>query len=45
MVKNCEIHFDNFVITGDDIPDKNLGLSVESQGKLATTWAKIKQYK
>ena len=40
---NSEVHFDNVVITGDDIPDKNLGLSVEPKAKLATTWATLKQ--
>lgn len=43
--KNCEVHFDNVVITGDDIPDKDLGLPVESKAKLATMWAIIKQDK
>ncbi|MCZ6678842.1 MAG: DUF1080 domain-containing protein [Candidatus Poribacteria bacterium] len=40
---NVEAHFDNVVITGDDIPDRDLGLPVEPKAKLATTWATIKQ--
>jgi hypothetical protein len=34
------IHFDDVVITGDDVPDMNL--SVESKAKYTTTWAAIK---
>lgn len=41
--RNCEAHFDNVVITGDDIPDKDLGLPVEPLAKLATMWAFLKQ--
>ncbi|MBM3237570.1 hypothetical protein FJZ31_14870 [Candidatus Poribacteria bacterium] len=39
---NCEAHFDNVVITGDDIPDRNL--SVEPKAKLTTTWGQIKNH-
>lgn len=45
LARNCEVHFDNVVITGDDIPDKNLGLPVEPKAKLATTWGRIKSNK
>jgi len=41
-VANCEAHFDNVVITGDGIPDKNLGLAVEPKAKLATMWGQMK---
>ena len=34
------IHFDDVVITGDDVPD--MDLSVEPKGKYTTTWAAIK---
>ena len=37
----AEVHFDNFVITGDEVPDNTE--SVESTGKLATTWARIRR--
>lgn len=37
----AEVHFDNFVITGDEVPDNTQ--SVESTGKLTTTWAMIKR--
>ena len=36
-----EYHFDNFVVTGDDVP--NTGYSIESKGKLTNTWGRIKQ--
>jgi len=42
-IGGCVVEFDNLRITGNDIPDKNLGLSVDSKAKLATTWATIKQ--
>lgn len=42
--RNGVFHFDNVIITGDDIPDRNLGLSVQSQGKLTTTWGQIKVF-
>jgi len=42
MGRNAEIHFDNVVITGDSIPNQNLGLPVDPQAKLATTWGEIK---
>ena len=41
--RNSKVHFDNVAVTGDDIPDKDLGLSVEPKAKLTTTWATIKQ--
>jgi len=44
LVKNAEVHFDNVKITGDDIPNKSLGLPVESKTKLATTWGNIKNF-
>jgi hypothetical protein len=33
-------HFDDFVVSGDDVP--NLNYSVSSKGKLPTMWGKIK---
>ncbi len=33
-------HFDDFSVTGDDVPDLNLGVSPEA--KLATTWGQVK---
>lgn len=43
------IHFDDVVITGDDVPDMDMNLfaedmdfSVEPKGKYTTTWAAIK---
>jgi hypothetical protein len=41
--RNGEYHFDNIVVTGDDIPNKNMGLPVDSKAKLTTIWAIIKQ--
>lgn len=43
FARHCEVHFDNVVITGADIPDQNL--SVSPFAKLAITWATIKQSK
>ncbi len=37
---NAEVHFDNIVISGDEIPNTNMG--VEPEAKLATTWGEIK---
>ena len=42
MGKNCEVHFDNIIVTGDDIPDRNLAIS--QQNKLATTWGQIRSH-
>ncbi|MBC8236504.1 hypothetical protein H8E77_43715 [bacterium] len=39
---NCEVHFDNIVITDDDIPDRNL--SLDPKAKLAATWVQIKGF-
>lgn len=36
--------FDDFMVTGPEIPDGGPGYSVELSGKLATTWAGIKSY-
>lgn len=41
MGKNGEVHFDNVVITGNDIPD--LDMNVSPRGKLATTWGEMKR--
>ena len=38
----AEVHFDNFVITGDEVPDS--GMPVEPAGKLATRWGKLKAF-
>lgn len=45
LARDCEVHFDDIAITGDGIPDRNLGLFIDPKAKLATTWAKIKQEK
>ena len=49
LAKNCEVHFDEVVITGDDIPnaDLNFGewqLAVSPQAKLTYTWGRIKKF-
>lgn len=41
--RNSKVHFDNVVIMGDEIPDKNLGLPVDPKAKLTAMWATIKQ--
>ncbi len=41
--RNCEVHFDNVVIKGDEIPDMDLSTAVSPKAKLAKTWGKIKQ--
>ena len=38
----CLAHFDNVVITGDDIPDNTNIAVVSSSGKLATTWGQLR---
>ena len=40
-INGGEIHFDNFSVTGDEVPDNTK--SVESIGKLTTTWAQLKR--
>lgn len=35
--------FDDFLVTGPDIPNGGPGFSSEPAGRLATTWAKLKQ--
>ena len=42
MEKNCAVHFDNIVVTGDDIPDRNLAISQKNQ--LSTTWGQIRSH-
>jgi hypothetical protein len=48
-ITNYTARFDNFVISGPDVPDvtpptwKEEAQPVEVKGKLVTTWAKIKQ--
>ena len=38
------VFFDDFILTGPDVPDGGHGtVAVEPKAKLATTWAKIKQ--
>ena len=41
-VRSREVHFDNVVITGNEIPDKNLAVSPKA--KLTTTWGQIKDF-
>jgi len=42
-INGAEAHFDNFVITGDDVPDMNL--SIRPKAKLTTTWGLIRSSK
>ena len=42
VINGAEVHFDNFVATGDEVPDLNL--SVSPQSKLAVTWAEEKRF-
>ena len=48
FARNCEVHFDNIVITGDNIPDFDMSSqsvspkAVSPKDKIAKTWAKIK---
>lgn len=44
FARSGEYHFDNVVITGDNIPDKDLGLPVEPKAKFTTTWGQIKGF-
>ena len=37
----AEVHFDNFMITGDEIQDNSK--SIESKDKIATLWSKIRK--
>ena len=41
-LSNQEARFDNFVITGESIPDRH-GLSVKPKAKLATLWGYLKR--
>ena len=40
---NMRAHFDDFVVTGANIPDGGPGLPVNRQAKLTNTWGSIKQ--
>ena len=41
---NGEVRFDNFTITGPQVPDRDLSpLSVAPKGKLATVWGQMKR--
>ena len=40
-LNGAEAHYDEFVVTGDDVPD--LALSAQPSGKLATLWARLKR--
>jgi hypothetical protein len=42
-LSNYTARFDNITVTGDSIPNKG-GLSVTPQGKLATTWAQLREF-
>ena len=45
IVSNALVHFDDFVVTGEDIPDGGPGgasFRVEPKGKLAGRWGKLK---
>ena len=41
-VNGVKATFDNFMVTGPDIPDGGSGYSVELSGKLVTTWAQLR---
>lgn len=41
-VNGVKAEFDNFMVTGPEIPDKQLSSPVKATGKLATTWGSIK---
>ena len=38
----CLAHFDNVVITGDDVPDSSSLAAISASGKLAATWGQIR---
>jgi hypothetical protein len=40
QTNGCVAHFDNVVITGDDVPDNTTAVSIS--GKLATTWGQLR---
>jgi hypothetical protein len=40
VLNGAEAHYDNLVVTGDEIPD--MSTPVESNGKLATSWTRLK---
>jgi hypothetical protein len=40
----CEASFDDFRVTGPNVPDSGVGLPVEPAGKLAAAWGRIKAY-
>ena len=42
-LSNYTARFDNVTVTGDSIPDSG-AFAVTSQGKLATTWAQMKEF-
>ena len=43
QVNGCLAHFDNVVITGDDVPDNSLETAaVSAIGRLATTWGQLR---
>lgn len=42
-VNGLEAYFDDFVVTGPDVPDVNLGLSVNRRTKQAVLWGEIKR--
>jgi len=42
-IRYIEVHFDNIVMKGNDVPNKGQPFAVSPQTKLATTWATIKQ--
>ena len=45
FIANAKVHFDDFVVDGDNIPDGGPGLrkAVKPQTRFTTTWAYIKQ--
>jgi hypothetical protein len=41
-VNGAVAHFDNLVITGDDVPDSSNLTAISASGKLATTWGQLR---
>lgn len=41
-VNGAVAHFDNLVITGDDVPGNSSLTAISNSGKLATTWGKLR---
>lgn len=44
FARDCEAHFDNVVIVGDEIPDMDVSTAVSPQAKLTTAWGIVKSH-